>query len=35
MIAKNPELAAKVGMDRLQNIAAAGGGFGPVRRKYI
>jgi hypothetical protein len=35
LIAKNPESAAKIGMDRLQNIAAAGGGFGPVRRKYI
>ena len=32
MIAEYPEEAAKSGLDRLQAIAPAGGGFGPVRR---
>jgi len=32
---KNPELAEKIGLDRLKNIAGAGGGFGPVRIIYI
>jgi hypothetical protein len=31
--AKNPDLVIKYGMDRKQNLASGGGGFGPVRIK--
>ena len=30
-MAKNPDLAAKVGLDKLKHVCGAGGGFGPVR----
>ena len=35
MIVEHPVAAAKSGLDRLQAIAPAGGGFGPVRRIQI
>jgi hypothetical protein len=31
LIAKNPDLALKHGLDKRQNLASGGGGFGPVR----
>jgi hypothetical protein len=31
LMAKNPELAAKIGADKLNHVCGAGGGFGPVR----
>jgi len=28
---KNPDLAVRYGLDKRQNLASGGGGFGPVR----